>query len=533
MPFLHYETVEGHEKMDNAIKNVRASEHLSVNSSPDLQLVNGYLNHQRPLHIRRTLDQYFYSGIDTAVRNKDQVVSRYCKRNHWEDRMLMVDQLWLWIIGKDLVITCFATRWGQPKNDPLNVLDNIIEETNGIKTRAPVTSAYHLATLIFNNCCNTFGRPRVDKAYQFLDMFESSTGLIINRQTQLLRSFNQVSALSTRWLKDRQRRQGHSGRVSSLPPGEPHDFVLDALLELGGESAMLNEINDIRDELNIIVMILDSQTAVLGTFESATTEELREGGGKRPAIDDLVGQLRKRCREQQRRIETRYRDLQRMDRRAENAYTSLRSLLELKQMQSNALEAKFARDQAVTASKQGQAILVFTVVTIVFVPMSFIATLFTINIDAWGDPLTLPYVAKYTFGIGLSVSIPLIVMALTATDIINAVKWFLIEAKNRLVHGWASPADGGSKYEAEVKEEFVTYPPREKTWRPPTPYPPRGPEYDKSYEEAIRGMLTPLDESSKSQGHSRTNTHPISWARRTMHGGRARESDDPESGSIS
>ncbi|XXG95297.1 hypothetical protein Hte_001558 [Hypoxylon texense] len=536
VPFLHYETAERREKMDNAIKNMRTGEQSSGNPSADLQLVKGYLNHQRPLHIRRTLDQYFYSGIDTTVRNKDQVVSRYCKRNRWEDKMLMVDQLWLWIIGKDLVITCFASRWEQPKNDPLNVLDNIIEETNGIKTRAPVTSAYHLATLVFNSCCNTFGRPRVDKSYQFPDMFESSTGLIINRQTQLLRSFNQVSALSTRWLKERQKRQGHSGRTSSFP-GE-HDFVLDALLELGEESAMLNETNDIRDELNIIVMILDSQTAMLGTFESVITEELREGGGNRSAIDDLVGQLRKRCREQQRRIETRYRDLQRIDRRAENAYTSLRSLLELKQMQSNALEAKFARDQAVTASKQGQAILVFTVVTIVFVPMSFIATLFTINIDVWGDPLTLPYVAKYTFGIGLSISIPLIVMALTVTDIANAVKWFLIEAKNRLLHGWASPADDGPKYEVE---EFVMFPSKgdepapgpEKRWRPPSPYPQGGPESNTSSEEATEGMLTPLDRSSKPQGRTRTQAYPISWARRTMHRKRARGNDDPESGSIS
>ncbi|KAI1775924.1 ankyrin repeat and protein kinase domain-containing protein 1 [Hypoxylon cercidicola] len=527
MPFLHYETVEGHEKMDKAIKNVRTVKHSSVHPSSDLQLLNGYLNHQRPLHIRRTLDQYFYSGIETAARDKDQVVSRYCKRNHWQERMLMVDQLWLWIIGKDLVITCFAKRWGQPKNDPLNVLDSIIEETVNT-TQAPVTSAYHLATLIFNTCCNIFDRPRVDRAYQFLDMFESSTGLIINRQTQLLRSFNKVSALSARWLKDRQRHQGHS---------DGHDLVLDALLELGEESAMLNEINDVRDELSIIVMILDSQTAILGMFESVIIDEVREGGGaKRPAVDGLVGLLRKRCREQQRRIETRYRDLQRMDRRAENAYTSLRSLLELKQMQSNALEAKFARDQAVAASRQGQAILVFTVVTIVFVPMSFIATLFTIN-DVWGNPLTLPYVAKYTFGIGLSISIPLVVMALTVNDIINAMKWFLIEARSHLFHDSTPSGKGGLKFEMEVEEDFGTYASNgddllpEKRSRRPSPYPPGGHGYNRYTEEAADGMPTPLDKNSNPQGHIRTNDS-VSWARRTMHRGRARGSDDPESGSI-
>ncbi|RYP15767.1 hypothetical protein DL765_005493 [Monosporascus sp. GIB2] len=529
MPFLHYETVEQREKMDNAIKSVRMGEHLSGNPSPDLLLVNGYLNRERPLHIRRTLDQYFYSGIDTSARDMDQVVSRYCKRHHLQGRMLMVDQLWLWVIGKDLVITCFAERWEQPKTDPLNVLDSIIEGINGEQI---VASAYHLAMLIFNYCCNIFDRPRVDQAYQFLDMFESSIGLIINRQTQLLRSFYRVSELSTRWLQDRQRRQGQSGRMPSSP-GE-HDYVLDALLELGEESAMLNEINDIRDELNVIEVILGSQTAILETFESLVTEELRESGGKRPAIDDLVGQLRKRWREQKRRIETRHRDLERMDRRAENAYTSLRSLLELKQMQSNALEAKFARDQAVTASKQGQAILVFTIVTIVFLPMSFVASLFTINIDVWGDPLPLPYVAKYTFGIGLGISIPLIVMALTVTDIITALKWFLVGAKNRLLCGWASPEDEG--LEGTAGEKMVTYAPKggdlfpEKRWRQPSPYPPTKSGYNKYREESTDGMPTALGGKSKSRRLFRGNGNSVSWVRRTMDRGRAGRSDDPESG---
>ncbi|OAA55354.1 GTP-binding protein [Niveomyces insectorum RCEF 264] len=139
----------------------------------------------------------------------------------------------------------------------------------------------------------------------------------------------------------------------------------------------------------------------------------------------------------QRQIDTRQRDLQRIDRRAENVYTGLRSLLELKQMQSNALEAKFARDQAVTASKQDQAILVFTVVTIVFLPMSFMATLFTINIDVWSNPLPPPYVAKYTFSIGLGISIPLFIIALTVTDTIAATSRCLVATKNLLVAGWA------------------------------------------------------------------------------------------------
>ncbi|OAA55284.1 ankyrin repeat and protein kinase domain-containing protein 1 [Niveomyces insectorum RCEF 264] len=451
VPFLHYETVEGREKMDNAVKHTlhgRAENTPGRYLSPDVQLVSGYLNSERPVHVRRTLDQYFYSSVDSSARDKDQVVSRYCDQRGLERRMLMVDQLWLWVLGKDLVVTCFAERWERPKRDPLNVLDNIIESVNG--EQRIITTAYHLATFIVSHCCNIFDRPGVDQDYRFFDMFGSSIGVIISRQAALLRTFYQVSELSTRWLRNRQRRNDRRRPTvrRQFSQGE-QDHILDALLDLGDESSMLNEINDIRDELNIIETILSSQMAVVETFESAVTEALTEElhgnaaapPGKQPTPTDPAVGLRKRWREQKRLIETRLRDLERMDRRAENTYTSLRSLLELKQMQSNALEAKFARDQAVTASKQGQAILVFTVVTIVFLPMSFVATLFTINIDTWSDPLTLRYVAKYTFGIGLGISLPLVVMVLTVTHIVATVKGFLVGAKNCLL--WCSQTFSG------------------------------------------------------------------------------------------
>lgn len=67
--------------------------------SPDVLLVNAYLNSTPPLHPRRTLDQFFYHGIDTSARDRDQVVWRYCKSRNQDLKVYMVDQLWLWILG--------------------------------------------------------------------------------------------------------------------------------------------------------------------------------------------------------------------------------------------------------------------------------------------------------------------------------------------------------------------------------------------------------------------------------------------------
>jgi hypothetical protein len=213
----------------------------------------------------------------------------------------------------------------------------------------------------------------------------------------------------------------------------------DALLDIGNETKLLTEIKDIRDELNIIDVILESQTLILDEFESHIIDDLRGGAnlgatgasstnlagfadtGQKRAVDLFVSDIRKRGREQRRRLDVHRKDIDRMNRQAESIYLGLTHLLDLKQKHSNALEARFARDQAVIAAKQGQTVMIFTIVTIIFLPMSFMAAFFAINIEDWGDGrLTLEYVSKYMFGIGLGISIPLIILAFTAADIANA-----------------------------------------------------------------------------------------------------------------
>jgi len=106
--------------------------------------------------------------------------------------------------------------------------------------------------------------------------------------------------------------------------------------------------------------------------------------------------------------------------------TSLLNLLDLKQKQANAFEARFARDQAAGTVRQGQIIMVFTMVTIVFLPMSFLATFFDIPIvefqrEGDGD-MTLGYVVKWTIGVGLAISVALIVVAFSVERVSEAAR---------------------------------------------------------------------------------------------------------------
>jgi hypothetical protein len=57
------------------------------------------------LHIRRTLDQsYFLNLKDTSQRDRDQVVYRATKWQGNLARVVMVDQLWLWILDERMFL---------------------------------------------------------------------------------------------------------------------------------------------------------------------------------------------------------------------------------------------------------------------------------------------------------------------------------------------------------------------------------------------------------------------------------------------
>lgn len=143
-----------------------------------------------------------------------------------------------------------------------------------------------------------------------------------------------------------------------------------------------------------------------------------------------------------------------MDRQAASIYESLLSLLDLKQKHANAFEARFGRDQAAFSARSSKTIMVFTIVTIVFLPLSFIAAFFAINIEEFphgpdGASLPLGYVSKYTFGLGLTISLPLIALAFAVDDVAGLLPRLMARVISRL-RKKKRQQEGG-----EVEEEKV------------------------------------------------------------------------------
>lgn len=224
------------------------------------------------------------------------------------------------------------------------MVDGIVEETNA-KTRPPIQTVYDLAMVITGRASGMFDRHRLDEQqYQFLDMFESSIGSVTDKESQLFSRFHRASERSTQWLKR------HDGGGDSNFEHESSD----SLLNIYKETRLLAEVKDIQDELNIIAVILDSQILVLEDFQKNITEELSLEGNRK-ATDGIIKDIRRRFDEQQRLIRAHRNDIVRMNNQGASIYDGLTNLLDLKQKHSNALEARFAREQAIIAAKQGMS----------------------------------------------------------------------------------------------------------------------------------------------------------------------------------
>ncbi|OMP84411.1 hypothetical protein BK809_0000192 [Diplodia seriata] len=144
---------------------------------------------------------------------------------------------------------------------------------------------------------------------------------------------------------------------------------------------ILDDIKDIRDELNIISSVVQEQKPVWSQlFNQPRGSSIRDDGyesrqwsNTNPSyvlkrVDDLLQEARETER-------------------------NIISVLELQMNQLNVVEAEDSR-------KQGRILMGFTVVTVLFLPLSFLASLFALNVSTFphsGDEVQ--YQPGWIFGI--------------------------------------------------------------------------------------------------------------------------------------
>jgi hypothetical protein len=294
-------------------------------------------------------------------------------------------------------------RWDQPKKDPLNLLDYVLSIIE-LENREPVRNVYELAMIISGRCYGAYDRHGVgSEDPHFLDMFEGWISAAMDDEVKLFEFFKRDSAEASKWL-----RNPHSLRVAKrrekkrlkklfgkLPktyrtpdfkvirmphkveyPSTEESFV-ENLLDIGWETTLLEEVKDIRDELGMLSMIFERQEHVRESIKAAI-----ETIGKQKDWSHQKSQLFLRAFEdQEKTIAQPGKDADRMKSQVEGVYNAVRDLLDLKQKHANAIEARYAREQTDDTSSQGKTLTVFTTVTTIFLPISFIAAFFAINFE--------------------------------------------------------------------------------------------------------------------------------------------------------
>ncbi|KAK4221999.1 hypothetical protein QBC38DRAFT_490929 [Podospora fimiseda] len=457
MPFIQYEHREAYQDMIDTILLPNAPQQLNTppNQSEDTPIheatarynlrckaaIQAYIHHSEPLHPRRTLSQYFYSGLEPTLAATQRLALEEAGILGSDGKVILVDQLWLFTFGKDLVITCCPDQWYFKSghgiwHDPTNPLMTVnrIERFFYRNTNNNLKSIQAVAASISSLCANAVEFHDSNNRIRFNDVFENPLTKLVTRETLLFTRFRAVSKQSRRWLEVRKdatkgksgsQRAAHTDRAMM---GKDYT-VLDDLLDIGEETEMLTGLKDLQEQINIVKSLVYSQITLLTETNNALKRTLSDENSK-----DEMDTISKNTIQQ---LEARKRDLDRMDSRAKTLQNNLTSLLDLERIQSNVLEAKFARDQAVLAARQGQTILMFTIVTIIFLPISFVATIFTINFKEWSDGedslLSFGFVFKYIFGIGVAVSVPLVVMALSVGSIVEAAKSFALAFREEVI----------------------------------------------------------------------------------------------------
>ncbi|MCJ1464874.1 hypothetical protein MMC07_003489 [Pseudocyphellaria aurata] len=424
MPFLHYETNAGRKSIAQAIDSATKNRKVlneEEKGTPDEELIHTYL-HERPyMHIRRTLDQYYYHTMkDTTERDEDQVVYRYA-RKMWPEEdesvyILMVDQLWLWILDGDTVITSFPQRWNREQsNNDLDVVESIRKHINLPEGRDPLRSAYDLAVLIASFCSEVlFEREDdpepLDERLQFLDFFDKSIGDVtanetacFNRLASFFKDLDNKTRENEGFFIEAMKKEVDDDRLQG-PTALNTDKPYDVFYHIGEEAALLREIKDIRDELNIITKVFIDQQKALEAMHKLVGSKVKFKA-KSPSSEII------------RRIKRHMSDIKEIDDHASRTYEALNHLLDLKQKHANVCEARWTREQAQETAKQSNTIMVFTIVTIIFLPLSFMAAFFALQIvqfpkDEEGAlAMELDYVARYLFGISAAIIVPFIVIA--------------------------------------------------------------------------------------------------------------------------
>jgi hypothetical protein len=131
------------------------------------------------------LDKYEGTNrfMEGHTKYEDEHGCKHCREEICKvPRAIMVDQLWMWILDKNTILTCFPRRYGVGRKDPSGVFESINRRLKDPFSSANhILSVFDLGLIILEECFNTFfdRAATLDKRPQTLDIFAESIGDVV------------------------------------------------------------------------------------------------------------------------------------------------------------------------------------------------------------------------------------------------------------------------------------------------------------------------------------------------------------------
>ncbi|KAI0974702.1 hypothetical protein F4678DRAFT_420543 [Xylaria arbuscula] len=189
--------------------------------------------------------------------------------------------------------------------------------------------------------------------------------------------------------------------------------MLQGLLDIEEDIEDLRQIKDIGDELIMMESLFRTQEVVVGAMHQIIYP-VEDWNGSKNISQGVPNYLRTSSHLSGAVVEQNLKEVKRLSLLAGKAEAAIEQLLDLKQKQADLILTNAIYNINYATDKQGKTILTFTVVTVIFLPLSFMASFLALQVAQFpwdGDKLQLNWVVKIILSVSLPLSAVLLIIA--------------------------------------------------------------------------------------------------------------------------
>jgi hypothetical protein len=289
------------------------------------------------IHQPRSLDESYYLGLSKdqlSRRNNEQVISG-AEENEEQKRVLMVSQLWLWIM--DDVVVSAAPGFESKKHPDEPSLAKEFSDGN-LQAGKDFTS-WQLAALIFSECVNYLDHPKcAGLGKPIFYTYEKMVATI----------YDEVQSYMEQKGVDK--------------------------IQIEKERTFLSRISDIRDELAMIKSVLTEQGELWDLFYKNFEKRVSERANRpqeqisKFQLAEWDNNVARSVNRPQEQIPKFQRRIQKIDEDAQRVEQWVQGQLDLKKTHASLRDSH-------NSTLLSTAVIGFTIITVIFTPLSFMTSL--------------------------------------------------------------------------------------------------------------------------------------------------------------